>query len=237
MTFASQWAAGLLQDDVRLRRLGVVEAAGSEGEGGTQKIVEIKSNRRFIRPASDAGQKVEEWKAGLNANFGDRLGKPIEWSEEYPKYFTDKVGWNSYNALLLWAAYDEHPELMRPLHVPGSLADDPAYERSTDPSFDSRYVHLLDGVIWLPGLEHFNFGLEDPAGTKVRVGFTTSLLIELERLNSRTWRADDEEISAWEEEEPEAQAPLEECAKFGFGILHSLTTTAVRHGLPMLLDF
>jgi hypothetical protein len=237
MTFASQWAAGLLEGDVPLRRFYTVKADESEGEGVTQKIVEIKSRRRFIRPASDAGQKVDKWKARLNTTLGDRLGKPIEWPEEYPKYFTDKLGWNSYNALVLWAAYDEHPELMRPLHLPDSLSDDPAYKRNTDPSFNSRYVHLLGVELWLPGLEHFNFNLEDPAGTKVRVGFTTSLLIELERLNLRTWKADDEEISAWEEEEPEAQAPLEECAKFGFGIFHWLTTTAVRHGLPMLLDF
>jgi hypothetical protein len=45
---------------------------------------------------------------------------------------------------MLWAAYDEQPELSRPSHYVEEWSEDPAYKACTADGFGSRYSHLYD---------------------------------------------------------------------------------------------
>jgi hypothetical protein len=114
---------------------------------------------------------------------------------------------------------------------------DPAYLTSrVNPR--SRYQHLIaDTEIWLP-LE-FAAPLRTAAivGDTVVVGSSAQLLAELRELNSRTWRAEDQLISQWRSDGAEFGAPLEESARFGFGVFYELAARSVAARLPMKLDY
>jgi hypothetical protein len=47
----------------------------------------------------------------------ESLTKPLDWNEsQEAPYFTDKPTWDCYADLMLWAAYNEQPQLSRPIH-------------------------------------------------------------------------------------------------------------------------
>ena len=207
-------------------------------DGEVLEAAEIKTNRKLIQPASVVPERVAAWITELNEALEPNLTGRIDWKDEAEgAYYTDKPGWEPYYALQLWAAYDEHPELRLPKKVPDTLARDPAYKRSTAPSFESLYTSLLGIQMWLPCTENFVFTANDATGARCRFGFTPCLVGELEHLNSRTWNADIETVKSWDMEAPAEGAALEDSAKFAFSVFLHLAHTAAEDRLPMLLDF
>ena len=63
------------------------------------------------------------------------------------------------------------------------------------------------------------------------------LLNELDHLNDRTWRADIATRDRWGREGLDHGASLEVAAKFGWSLMQRLATEAVRHKLPIILDY
>ena len=193
-----------------------------------------------VRPSrQEATEAVEAWRQFLNEHLEAQLGTTLTWDEsETAPYFTDKPAWDSYFALLLWAAYNDNPRLSRPTELPDEPADDPALVASKDRGPSSRYSHLLlDVELWLPVPFADPFPMLDPGSTQLVVGSSIRLVQHLEDLNDLTWRAQPEVIEGWEAECPDAGASLDDLARFGFALMLSLARKAVEHRLPMRLDY
>jgi hypothetical protein len=181
---------------------------------------------------------VKQWRDQLYESLSEHLSAPLDWNEDADApYFTDKPAWDCYSDLLLWAAYSEHPDLVRPEDSVEDLGRDPAYARSTAKNFRSRYSHLLEVEWWLPCDFSFVFQAEKVSGAPVLIGSSVALRRQLEDLNSLTWRADLSRLIAWQREGSECGASLETGARFAFAILSGLADESVANRLPMLLDY
>ena len=194
---------------------------------GKLQTVEVKCNRKYLGSSVDADQKIKEWRQSLSQTFASRLREPLDWTEDNDGvYFTDKPGWDAYGALMLWAAYEGHPEFDR---LPEDWDSDPVYTSST------RYPALLRCDFWLPGEYSFVSKGKAPNENDVTFGFSASLLDELRELNARTWGA--ERISDWFTYGKKREDGLEDCAQFAFAVLYALAATAQEYSQPMVLDW
>jgi hypothetical protein len=103
-------------------------------------------------------------------------------------YFTDKPDWDGYGALLLWAAYTEHPEISRPSTKIEDWVEDSVLKASQAEDFSSQFPSLMEGVeLWLPGQFKIIFKAYDVAGNEIMMGPTAQLQAELIKLNQMTW--------------------------------------------------
>lgn len=181
---------------------------------------------------------VLAWRDSLSAGLKDHLSTSLEWDESSAaQYFTDKPTWDCYGDLLLWAAYDEQPELHRPEQHVADWSTDAAYQLILQQSIPSRYTHLYEVALWLPCDFGFTFKSADVGGAEVLVGSSVALLRQLEELNARTWRLSPEELQQWRRNGADYGAPLESGARFAFSVFFELTQEATRHRLPMRMDW
>jgi hypothetical protein len=141
-----------------------------------------------------------------------------------------------FNALKLWAAYAENPDLMPPLRS-GELEEDPAYQRSTA-NAESRFPLIIRNLeFWLPSPFEFTFKAEAPTGSLVEFGSSTHLLKHLQDLNDVTWKADQATIATWGMVATRPEAPFERAAKYGFSTMFTLAQYACEKRMPMKLDY
>jgi hypothetical protein len=177
---------------------------------------------------------VLAWRDELGRGLDDRLETPLDWDEspDAPS-FTGRPGWDAYGAVLLLAAYDEHPELAPPATATADWPDDLAYQ--TAAGADSRYDQLLLPDLWLPCAFGFTFRTQDAAGHPVDVGSSAALTAQLCALRERTGLAgaDGERL----ERPPGPKPPLREAARYGLETLLGLAERALAHRLPMRLDY
>ena len=191
-----------------------------------------------IRDPEQIRPLVLEWRNNLSESLAESLPKPLDWNEgpDAP-YSTDKPAWDGYNALLLWAAYEEHPNLRIPEVVPENLLKAPAFLLSTSEDFKTRYPALLSGAqIWFPADFSFVFKAPDCAGREVTFGSAIALARQLDELNKRTWNLDDAEANKAAIEGFEYGGPLEVGARFAFSLFRRHAAFSVTHQLPMLLQ-
>lgn len=196
----------------------------------------ISSRARESTPIQAA---VLSWREVLTASLGASMAAPLDWDEtpEAP-YFTGRPGWDGFGALVLWAAYAEHPTLRRPASLPEEWDDDPALVKCNAAGFRSRFSHLVRNVeLWLPNPFEFTFEGEDVDRRRIVVGSAATLVRQLADLNDVTWKAADSEVAGWERAPTPDEAPLESQARHAFAVLAGLTRQAVEHRLPMKLDF
>lgn len=191
-----------------------------------------------IRP-DEVGPMVLQWQADMCDELRLRLQSPLDWSEDFAgPYFTDRPGWDAYFGVVLWAAYEEHPELARRERVPNDVTSDPALAASRAEGFRSRYPSLISDVeMWLPGEFDFTFLAPALTGDETGIGSSVALLEELRDLNARTWNADDGLLAEWRRTCPVGAEPLESHARFGLAVLLDLARLSVDHRLPMKLDY
>jgi hypothetical protein len=180
-------------------------------------------------------QTVVEWRERIAASQ-PAMTSMLAWNEEATvPYFTDKPDWHGYSSLLLWAAYEEHPDLVRPETATSDWSNDPAFQRSTRKDSGTRYPHLVLPRWWLPTDFAAVFTAQDLRGNEVVFGSAARLLAELEELNRRTWRAADAALDRWRgEAEP---TNLEQGARHAFAIFRDLARKALEHRLVMKLDY
>jgi hypothetical protein len=178
---------------------------------------------------------VLAWCEGLSHALGKALPEPLDWDEsgEAP-YFTDKPTWDCYADLVLWAAYNEQPQLPRPNRHVEEWSSDPAYEACTADGFSSRYSHLYDVEVWLPCPFEFVFKAQDVAGQPVVIGSSVVLLRQLQELNRRTWESGPRLLDKWSRDGSEHGAALETGARFAFSLFHGLAerSSMARLDLP-----
>jgi hypothetical protein len=201
-----------------------------------------------VRPGGDSGERLDAkvvleavtlWREALNAGLADQVEHPLDWDEgpDTP-YFTDKPAWDCYSDLLLWAAYEEHRGIDRPISHVENIADDPALQASRAEGFHTRYPNLLRDVeFWFPVDLDFTFEAMDLTGKKMRFGSSVGLLRELRDLDSRTWKSSPDEVQKWARENSPHGAPLESGAKYAYSLMCGLAADAIEHRLIMKLDY
>lgn len=223
----------------------VVQQAAERGEIPPVQVVRTNEPEDVVTDPEQIRHVVVDWQQGLSDGLGNNLSSPLSWDETNPTpWFTDKPAWDCYGALLLWAAYSEHPDLKRPAANPcglpggGDWSGDPAYQRSVAKDSRTRYAHLLRNVeIWLPGEFTFTFGATWVTGVARQFGACSALVAQLDDLNARTWRATQAQLVEWRRDGADFGAPLEVAARFGFALMRDLAGRAAEHRLPMLLDY
>jgi hypothetical protein len=183
--------------------------------------------------------RILQWRTLLVRSLGDNIDEPLDWDESAEaSYFTGRPGWDGFGSLVLWAAYAEHPFMAKPALLPDEWDNDPALIRSNADGFRSRYSHLVRNVeLWLPCTFRFTFEGQDVEGRRIVVGSANTLASQLADLNTATWKVDDDEAASWVRRRPQADAPLELRARYAFAVMRDLVQQAVRHSLPMKLDY
>jgi hypothetical protein len=212
----------------------------SARERGTQLRVGRHVGSGDPEPAiQETLQALLSWRVELNQSLGDRIARPLDWSEDLDApYYTGRPGWDGFGSLVLWAAYAEHPALRRPASLPEEWDNDPVLVRSNAAGFRSRYSHLVRNVeLWLPNPFEFTFEGEDVDGRRVVVGSTATLRRQLAELNTATWKADAEDVAAWARAAPADNAPLDQSARYAYAVLLDLAERSVELRLPMKLDY
>ncbi len=181
---------------------------------------------------------ILEWRAGLARELNSYIPGGLIWSEESSApYFTDKPDWNGYGALVLWAAYAEQPQLIRPIEIE-DWSESPVLNASQANEFSSQFPSLVKGVeLWLPCQFKIIFTASDPAGVELMVGSAEQLQVELINLNQMTWRASDKQIREWRLSIDPTTKSFDELARLGFSIFSNLVAEAVKHKLPMKMDY
>ena len=194
---------------------------------------EVITDQNAIRVA------VSTWRDNLTAGLGNNIDEPLKWDESADSpYFTDKPAWDCYSSLLLWAAYLEHPDLVRPAGCIEDWNADEAFKRSSSNGFQTEYPALLCNTeIWLPANFTFTFAASDVSGKTINFGSVQALRDELAEINARTWRADSATLAAWRRQGADHLAPLEVGARFAFAIFYDLASAAADHRLVMKLDY
>jgi hypothetical protein len=225
----------------------IVQQLADRGELPPVQVIRPNAPEDAVVDPEQIRRAVLAWREGLSAALSKSLTSPLNWNETANSpYFTDKPAWDCYGALLLWSAYSEHLDLSRPVANPlckedrtiGDWRGDPAYHRSAAEGSGTRFGQILRDVeTWLPASFNFTFAAPWVTGDTRRFGSSTTLVAELDDLNSHTWRAKQEEFALWRRNGADFGAPLETSAQFAFAILRTMAGDAVTHGLPMLLDY
>jgi hypothetical protein len=217
---------------------------GGEWESAGERALPPLSRRPPSANARDEErqrirQAVLSWRETLGASLGSNATPPLEWDEsETAPYFTGRPGWDGLGALVLWAAYAEHPTLRVPATLPEEWDNDPALVRSNAEGFRSRYSHLVRNVeLWLPVSFAFTFEGEDVDRRRVVVGSSSSLVRQLADLNTATWKVGENEADGWARRKPEDSGSLELQARHALAVMMDLARKAVKNRLPMKLDF
>lgn len=217
--------------------------------GGDWENFAERTGRRPATPRSKARDRsrdrdrireaVLSWRTALHDSLGANAPGPLDWDEtEDAPYFTGRPGWDGFGALVLWAAYVEHPVLRAPVALPEEWDNDPALVRCNEEGFRSRYSHLVRNVeLWLPLSFAFTFEGEDVDRRRVVVGSAATLARQLADLNAATWKVGAAEAAAWARRHPDDKAPLELHARHAFAVMTDLAASAIEHRLPMKLDF
>ena len=202
-------------------------------ERGGRQSTGAAAGRNRIR------QTVISWRETLSASLGNNVPAPLDWDEtEEAPYFVGRPGWDGFGALVLWAAYAEHPALALPETLPEEWDNDPALVRSNAEGFRSRCSHLVRNVeLWLPVAFDFTFEGESVDRRRIVIGSSATLVRQLADLNAATWKGAPTELAAWALSVPTRKAPLELRARHAFAVIAGLAASALRHRLPMKLDF
>lgn len=183
---------------------------------------------------------VLQWQQLLSEALAEHMEYSVEWDEAVDApYFTDKPSWDCWADLLLWAAYEEHPEFDLPDGPVEDWRQDVAYVASNDEDFESRYPQLLRRNIelWLPCDFPFVFSTMGLTGREITIGSSVQLMSQLRELNERTWEASPQLLGKWSRTATQANAPIEIGARFAYGILLGLAEKSVEFCLPMKLDY
>ena len=202
--------------------------------------LEAGSLQRFLAeaPGSPGAPGFVGWRKSLGEALA-ASGLPVASDTESDTLATsDELGWSAHGALVLWAAYAEHPDRKRPLMEPEEWHKDPAVLASAAPGFACRYATLVRGVeLWLPGDFDGVVEIPAPGGDVLDAGSTAVLARELDALNAATWNASAAEIFGWRDTTDEASPRLDDLARRGFSTFVRLVSRVRAKPLALWLDY
>lgn len=168
------------------------------------------------------------------------LRAPVGWDEDVSApYWTDRIGWDGFEAVVLQAAYVAHPEL-----VPA----DPEAESRAGLSASAAYAASFDApgafpsllrraVWWLPVQGPQVFDIPDPSGNKITMSTVEQLGRELDALaEAKGWTSTvlSDALAAGQ---PEDAAPVEQRATFAAVQWKALAENAAAAVQPLVMDY
>ncbi len=199
--------------------------------------IDSQIRARTLRPAPIPG--LEEWYPLYLREGENGLSRPLDWdeSDEAP-YFTDTPDWYGYVALLLVAAYTEHPEIERPRRLPEAWSQDPAWRACARDGFQhSRYSQILQPELWLPADFDITLETSDPSRQSIVIGSSACLVAQLRDLDKRAFSGSAAEYPVGQSFDTEPCEGLDGLARPALAIFLHLAQTSLRHRLPMKLDY
>ncbi|MBI3197534.1 MAG: hypothetical protein HYZ40_08490 [Rhodospirillales bacterium] len=207
--------------------------------GAGYRIAHADAAKDHVKDPERIHAAVLAWRTALSGFLGDNIPVPLDWDETPgAPHFTGQPGWDGLAALVLWAAYAEHPSLRRPDTLSDEWENDLALARSNADGFRSRYSHLVRHVeLWLPNSFPFTFDGVDVDGHRVVIGSSPTLRRQLADLNGATWKAGDGTVAGWRRKPPSDDASLEARARYGFAAMVEAAQRAVDLRLPMKLTY
>jgi hypothetical protein len=203
---------------------------------GMVQVVRLDQKKKAS--PEDIRANVKAWRSALSTKLNvSSLGS----DDSSAPYFTDKLGWERFDALRYWAAYEDQglDPVRRPQPVAGNDGNkDPVLARYADPAVKSRYPQLLIGAeMWLPISSPSLFKSFDANGQKRIFGNCQKLLNELNELNTRTW-GNEGAVPVLQGKAASGQSSqFEQAARSGWEMMHRLATQAVSHELAIILDY
>lgn len=202
--------------------------------GKTYRIIHAGGEPAPPLPVEDVRAMIEDWRSFLNEQLRSNLKSLLTWSEaDDAPYFTDRPAWEGYTALLLWTAYTEHPELPKPVRLPESWVEDPAFKLSTSAERQTAAIQILKPNLWLPADFDFIFECPDLTGGTSTIGSTAALLTLLQKLRQSSFGNDGVSASDTIDEAQDFRST----ARFAVDMFLELATKAEQHRLPMILSF
>lgn len=148
-------------------------------------------------------EEVQGWRDDFLAvleKIGQKTYTPWLEDNETP-YFTDKLDWLAFGAMLLVAACHSYEEpVPKTILHSWDFTEHPLIERLSQD--EERKWSLLRNVTrWVPLPDCFMIAVPLPNGERATIGTVAGLRKELERLNAMAWQADEETIYSWCETE------------------------------------
>lgn len=202
---------------------------------------------------------IEDWWDQTLAAISQPEHKPyVPWPEDNEKpYFTNKPGWDAFGAMLLVAACHSYGEPVPPaVSKNWKFTEHPLIKRLSEDK--EKVWSLFKGADWwLPLPDSFMFQAPLPTGDQAVIATTAALRLELEKLNSMAWQADEETICDWSRTEgypadvdagsdgtlserdhqDSMQYDTWSLAKFSFSIFYQALKFAEENQVPVLLDY
>jgi hypothetical protein len=196
------------------------------------------------------------WRRRVARKFAHLIKQGLGWSEANSRpYLARKPDHDGQRALVLAAAYTEHPKFARPTDVPETNESDPAYAASANDYVQSM-ICILECHMFLPSDESFLIAVPDAVGIDRVATSTANLAWALESINRAHWNADEPQIAAWARRGPTSQRvmavehgklvddvapplstnPFEHTAQFAFALYSDALTFSRTHRLPILTD-
>lgn len=184
----------------------------------------------------EVAEAVTCWKAAINNGLGSNLSQKIDWDESSAApYFTDRPGYDSYGALVVWAAHAERGT-EAPESYDGEWMSDEAFIESSKPNLGQKYRPIICGTLWLPGEFEFSFDCEDLTGEKVHICSNSSLQRSLRDLNSNTFGMSSGELDDALTSNVGDNPSLRSLARFGLALFQRLADESVRYHLPIVFS-
>ena len=216
----------------------------AESMGVEYRIVGPAANTEEDGPRASSEEiekAVAMWSESLLAALSAQVGVQFKsWTDTSTSpYFTAQLTWQAFNALILWGAFAEFPDLADAKPDYDDLANNPAYVKFADEAFKSSYKILTRNIeMWLPCAISFAFVVPTIAQRQTQMASVMTMKQQLEALNAATWKADAAEIESWTKDgTPPKEASHETLAKYCFARLMAGLEFCTTNNLPMMLDY
>ena len=192
--------------------------------------------RMFVRPGTAekvTAESVCAWRDQLAAKGRFQPSTNWDWQESPSIQGSwEKVGFDGYGAVQLWATYAGNPKATRPEEFPPDWTRDREFSKKSSTAFS----HIIGAELWLPVDFRESFQDTDHRGRKVRIGSVLRLSQQLRQLNEATWNADEDAIRNWRDEDFDCDS-LDSMARLGFSRFYCLTEEAMQQRLPMRVSY
>ena len=228
----------------------------SMGKNAGMVVNTIYQNRPKRLSRLTAAIQVRGWRRRLSRKYAHLVPQGFHWTENAAtEYWTAKPDHDGLRALVLAAAYGEHPQFAQPSDLPNIVEADLAYAEASKDYLQSA-IAVLECHMFIPSSENILLADQDAVGTRRFITSTANLGWALDKVNHAHWNADPSTIDAWsrrgaltgkvihvedghivrEVEVAPSPDPFEHCAQFGFAIYNEALNFSRKHNLPILTD-
>ena len=196
------------------------------------------------------------WRRRILKKHARFIKQGLKWSEAgSTPYLARKPDHDGRRALVLAAAYAEHPDLTPPTNLPDTDETDPAHA-AVSQNYLQSIVSILECHMFLPSTENFLIAGEDAAGTMRFITSTANLAWALDTVNQAHWQAAEPQIAQWAERGaltskvvtveagkimhetniPPPENSFNHAAQFGFAIYREALSFSRKHHVPIVTD-